>query len=156
MASIIYCFTETSDVPLTELISRCGVSRAWSPSSQDPPPNIQTFSGLWDTGATCSVISQEVVDKCKLTPISKANVTGVTGTYEADVYLVNISLPNRVGFPGLPVVLGNVGGADLLIGMDIIGKGDFAVSNYKGGTMFSFRYPSDGDVDFCDDGDDDY
>ena len=28
---------------------------------------------------------------------------------------------------------------DVLIGMDIIGLGDFAVSNYRGKTTFTFR-----------------
>ena len=39
-------------------------------------------------------------------------------------------------------------GIDVLIGMDIISKGDFAVSNYNGKTQFSFRLPSQEDVDY--------
>jgi len=39
-------------------------------------------------------------------------------------------------------------GFDILIGMDIINKGDFAISNRNGKTMFSFRYPSMTDFDF--------
>ncbi len=37
-----------------------------------------------------------------------------------------------------------------LIGMDVIGKGDFAVSNFQGKTVFSFRYPSMEMIDFRD------
>jgi len=36
----------------------------------------------------------------------------------------------------------------MLIGMDIIGIGDFAVSNYNNKTIFSFRYPSKHKIDF--------
>ena len=34
------------------------------------------------------------------------------------------------------------------IGMDIICAGDFAVNNFNGRTMFSFRYPSMKEADF--------
>jgi uncharacterized protein YecA (UPF0149 family) len=36
----------------------------------------------------------------------------------------------------------------MLVGMDIIGQGDFAVSNYGGKTVFCFRVPSVGMSDF--------
>lgn len=36
----------------------------------------------------------------------------------------------------------------MLIGMDIINKGDFTVSNHQGKTVFSFRMPSEGVMDF--------
>lgn len=32
--------------------------------------------------------------------------------------------------------------------MDIISKGDFAIPNYNGKTQFSFRLPSQNDVDY--------
>ena len=38
--------------------------------------------------------------------------------------------------------------ADVLIGMDIIGTGDFAVTNLNGLTKFSFRVPSLEHIDF--------
>ena len=42
-------------------------------------------------------------------------------------------------------------GFDALIGMNIIAQGDFAVSNYKGITVFSFRMPSLACLDFVKD-----
>ena len=39
----------------------------------------------------------------------------------------------------------------LLIGMDIIGLGDFAVTNADGKTTFSFRVPSVEEIDFVPD-----
>ena len=38
--------------------------------------------------------------------------------------------------------------SSLLVGMDIIGMGDFAVSNFKGETAFTFRLPSIERMDF--------
>jgi hypothetical protein len=39
-------------------------------------------------------------------------------------------------------------GIDVLIGMDIISLGDFAISNFDGKTQFSFRIPSQRHVEY--------
>ena len=39
-------------------------------------------------------------------------------------------------------------GADVLIGMDIMKIGDFAVTNHNGRTVFSFKVPSMESIDF--------
>ncbi len=39
-------------------------------------------------------------------------------------------------------------GMDILIGMDIITLGDFAITNYNNKTVFSFRFPSSEVIDF--------
>jgi hypothetical protein len=49
----------------------------------------------------------------------------------------------------IKVIVANLPGCDILIGMDIIGMGDFAVSNYNGRIVFSFRVPSMAEIDFC-------
>ena len=41
-----------------------------------------------------------------------------------------------------------MGGIDALIGMDILGMGDFAVTHYGGKTTFSFCSPSRREIDF--------
>ena len=38
--------------------------------------------------------------------------------------------------------------SDVLIGMDIISRGDFAITHPGGRTKFSFRVPSQADIDF--------
>jgi len=51
--------------------------------------------------------------------------------------------------PKMRVCEGNIfGKADILIGMDIISQGDFAITNHNNKTMFSFRMPSMLDLDF--------
>lgn len=62
--------------------------------------------------------------------------------------MINIALPNRVGFVNVRVTLNALTGADVLIGMDIITRGDVAISNVNGNTVFSFRFPSLKEVDF--------
>ena len=55
-------------------------------------------------------------------------------------------LPSEVGFYELLVTLGDLDSADMLIGMDIINQGNFAVTNSSNGTKFSFRIPSQADT----------
>jgi hypothetical protein len=44
-------------------------------------------------------------------------------------------------------------GIDVVIGMDIVTRGDFAVTNRDGRTTFSFRIPSQSHIDFVADDD---
>lgn len=144
-------FTVTSNGGLLRVLkTQCAVSEAFDPDTTDVlPPELKMFEAIWDTGATGSVITQRVVDGCKLSPIGMVEVHGVNGKHMAEVYLVNIGLPNTVGISGLRVTKGNLApGVDVLIGMDIIQHGDFAVTNHNGRTVFSFRLPSERHIDF--------
>lgn len=112
-------------------------------------PKLHEFTGLWDTGASHTVISKNVVSRLGLHP------TGFIKTFHAQgvsdnvpTYLLSIILPNSVIFPSLRVSEGDLNGCDLLIGMDIIQKGDFSVTCSKGVTKFSFQLPSTHDHDF--------
>lgn len=110
------------------------------------------FFAIWDTGATNSAITQFVVDACGLVATGMANVDHADGSSLVETYLVRIGLPNRVAVYGVRVTKAQLsGGANILIGMDIINQGDFAVTNFNGITKFSFRYPSIGHIDFVED-----
>jgi len=75
-------------------------------------------------------------------------VHGVHGEETSPVFFVNIELPN-MGFSNIAVTLRKLPkGTDVLIGMDIIARGDFAITNHGGNTVFTFRCPSDGKIDF--------
>lgn len=131
------------------LKNECVVSQSWDPNSGDPEPTAHPFQAIWDTGATHSVITQSVVDACGLTQIGLTQVSHAAGTTNAEVYLVNIVLPNKLGFFGVRVTKGELRDAGMLIGMDIINRGDFAVTNKNGVTKFSFRTPSSANIDFA-------
>jgi len=78
-------------------------------------------------------------------------VIGVHGTQMVETYLVSLWLPNQVTVTEVRVTKGILSDADVLIGMDIINRGDFAVSNFDGVTKFSFRVPSRAHIDFVED-----
>jgi len=133
------------------LLNECGISQPF-----DPRPakgkfslSVNWFKAIWDTGATSCVITQAVVDKCKLAPTGMTRVYGVHGPEVTETYLVNIYLPNNVLFPNAHVIKAKeIRGADMLIGIDVINTGDFAVTNFNGRTKFSFRFPSLAHIDF--------
>jgi predicted aspartyl protease len=134
---------------LRELRTACRVSEAFDPATAPQPhPQPRDFECIWDTGASNSVITQRVVDECGLKPIGMTQVHAANSSDLAEVYLVNIILLNRVHVPNVRVAKMGLKGMDLLIGMDIITVGDFAVTNRGGTTVFSFCVPSHRYLDF--------
>jgi hypothetical protein len=108
---------------------------------------------LWDTGATASCISQKLARLLDLKKIDMCQVRGVTGTQQSPVYLVDILLPSNVAINNVRVTefLDN-GNFEVLLGMDIITYGDFAISNKDRKATVSFRTPpSDNPIDFVQD-----
>lgn len=109
----------------------------------------------------------------RLVPTGMIRAHGVQGAHVTETFLVNIQLPNKVGFAGVTVTKGILGNHfDVLVGMDIISRGDFAITQQEvrkpGGapatqplapghlppipnqveTVFSFRLPSSAQIDF--------
>lgn len=120
-----------------------------SPTIPKDSINSRQYRALWDTGATASVITQKIVDELGLKPIGMTKVhTASHSDIIAEVYLVSIFLPNTVAIPNIKVTKGNITGHDMLIGMDIISQGDFAITYNEGKTTFSFRVPSSTEIDF--------
>ena len=105
---------------------------------------------LWDTGATCTAISTDVVTRLNLIAVGRMTIHTPSGSKDTNVYLVDIALPNNVVIQDVQVCDSEIGaqGIDLLIGMNIISRGDFAVTTSNGRTSFTFRMPSAGRIDF--------
>lgn len=123
------------------------IGEAFDP--KQPPKQLPPlFTAIWDTGATSSVITQKVIDQCGLKATGMAVVHTAQGTTTTETFLVCILLPNKVVFPSMTVSKGDFHDVDVLIGMDIISSGDFAVTNKDGKTVFSFRVPSMECIDF--------
>ncbi|MCL4553079.1 MAG: retroviral-like aspartic protease family protein [Candidatus Marsarchaeota archaeon] len=141
-------FTQTANGTMNVLTTDCGVSAAFHPLTGGNAPPVCPFTAIWDTGATNSAITQAAIDGCGLVATGMAQVHGVHGMQQVETYLVNIHLPNKVAVSGVRVTKGQLPGADVLIGMDVISMGDFAVTNLGGITQFSFRIPSQVHVDF--------
>lgn len=136
----------TIRIPRTrrEFVCEVGVCEAFDPDSGGQHPPWFTYRGIWDTGASGSVITKKVVGDLGLQSVNRVQVSTAAGVRESDVYLVNVALPSAVGFKGLPVTDGDIRGVDVLIGMDIICLGDFAITHEEGGDLvMSYRTPPD-------------
>lgn len=106
---------------------------------------------IWDTGATNTVISGRVVKECDLKPTGVVVVKHGGGKSTTNTYFVNVWLPNKVMMVNVRVSEGIIEEEDMfdvLIGMDIINGGDFAVTNKNGITVFTYRSPSVECIDF--------
>lgn len=142
-------FTITSPGRERKVITQVSVYPAFDPAADPPHPAGIVTKGLWDTGATGSMISKPLAEKLALVPMGAANVGGATGSGVRPLYIVNFMLPNGVGVPAVSVTEGpDFGDFDVLIGMDIITLGDFALTHLNGQTCMSFRVPSYGRIDY--------
>jgi hypothetical protein len=108
------------------------------------PKSFKNFEAIWDTGAMGSVITMNVVKTLGISPTGKMQVAGVNNIAIRDTYIVDIGLPNRVAFRNVNVTECDIAGTgiDVLIGMDLISSGDFAISNGGNKTIFSYCHPS--------------
>lgn len=114
------------------------------------PHQLTECNAIWDTGATSSVVTKAMAKKLNLKPTGKTEVRNTSGKEVKNTYLINIYLPNKVGLSFLRVVECKelVGGFDFLIGMDVIGIGDFAITNVNNKTTLSYRVPSIETIDY--------
>jgi len=111
--------------------------------------NGKKYKAIWDTGATGSVITEKIVKELDLMPTGMTKVSTASGERDVNTYIVSIWLPNNVVVGNVKVTEGIIHGEyEVLIGMDIITKGDFAITNYDGKTVFTFRFPSAECIDF--------
>jgi Uncharacterized protein conserved in bacteria len=131
-----------TDVQISEAISIAGLANNDS--------RLISSKALWDTGATNSSITASLAKKMGLKPVSFAKVHHAQGVNVVPVYLVNLYLNKQVAIEAMKVseIADTVGKFDVLIGMDIITLGDFAVTNVDGKTCVSFRIPSIETIDY--------
>ena len=135
------------------IVTPIGLTPAFSPKDHPDgrmPYAVTQKKSLWDTGATGSVLTTATIAELNLKPIGTATVNHAGGRSSSHTYLVNFYLPNRVAIAGVIVtecqdIAGNF---DAIIGMDIISRGDLAITNANGKTHMSFRFPSIETIDF--------
>ena len=120
------------------------------------------FRALWDTGATQTVFEPKVIDELQLKSESWETTRGIDGNavdrpaYEIILVLTKIPMSaddqdnNLISLHPVTAVMlerdGQLGGdIDLLIGMDVITRVDFAISRGNEGDLWcSIRHPSSG------------
>jgi hypothetical protein len=105
-------------------------------------PKDTVTNALWDTGATLSAITPWIQQSLGLVPIGKQLVYGVTGAEKVDLVIITIELPNNVLKRNVKVAVCNFSNdVGMIIGMNIITLGDFALLHGRNHTVFSFAIP---------------
>lgn len=141
-------FTWEYETKVNVLITTIQVAAPFDEVSPPESPPSDIFQAIWDTGSPNSAISNRIVQTYKLqtTGICDA-ITGI-GQSKKPTYSVSLWLPSKICIPKVAVIELDLQGADILIGMDVISQGDFAVTYKEGKTRLSFRIPSIECIDF--------
>jgi hypothetical protein len=121
-------------------------------TSPDDRNKVFKTKGIFDTGATASVITQEAANflGLKQTGVASVNTASHTGM-ETSTYRIDLFLKSDLRVRGVDVTVGKIiaeHGFDCLIGMDIITLGDFSITNHQGNTCMSLRIPSAHEIDY--------
>lgn len=133
------------------IVTAVKLCQAFDPTQTPLPPHpLHDTMALWDTGATKSVITDATVLAMNLSPVGKTIVKHADGSSPSNTYLVNFLLPNNVGVVGVLVsqCRDTAGHFGAIIGMDIICRGDFSITNVGDKTCMTFRFPSLDTIDY--------
>ena len=149
--------------PLQEphrIISQVGIATPIKTDSKTGQTTLttyeRTFRAIWDTGAARTTVVPSVIATANLNPHGYCDNRGIDGIVKRrPVVLASIFMSTRQGdkqaltaHTAEMVVLesdGQLGDVDVLIGMDIISRGDMAITaDNKGVLWFSFCHPHRG------------
>ena len=106
---------------------------------------------VWDTGAMNSIIPEALVSRLGL----QGQESGVIKLKFADIakdyktYMISLKIPgSTIEIDGIAAAAADSIDNEMLLGMDVIALGDFAVTNEDGKTCFSFAVPSSTSITF--------
>lgn len=122
-----------------EIVSDCTIGNVFAHQSGEKQGNY-VGKAIWDTGATHSCISHKVVEELELrtTGQVEGGISTASGIVPAYKYAIDLIIHGFGLGHGVVEVIGTNLSDDMLIGMDIIGMGDFAIC---GGRYFSYCCP---------------
>ena len=144
-------FTVKHDGPASQILATgITIYKAFDPGEGPRDRPFVKTSAIWDTGANQSVVSKKIADKLKLIPQGPTGIQSVNSKqrYEVETYLANITVPGGLSFSN--IVMSELApnmrfphfSFGALIGMDIIGQGDFYVCRRSGETFVNFWLPN--------------
>ena len=131
MATFSKTFSNIVDVVLTECTLR--------PVGGGRP--FYTDKTMWDTGSENTLVSSRIIKEMGLQPIGQVGVSGIGGNTVSNAYYIHLDLNSGDVIAYLEVLESDFDDYDVIIGMDVIGYGDFHLDNSSGHSVFSFRIP---------------
>lgn len=136
---VFRAFTVKASGPMLSIRFSIGITLPVAGPDGRPDSEIKSFMGVVNTGRPTTQINKRVAEELGIP------LTILRGH---EVYLIDLYMPNRIRFSGVPTTLIDDPNKDCVIGMDILACGDIAISNAERKTTFSFRVPPGKVVDF--------
>ncbi len=135
---------------ISAILSEVGIRESKEYTKQPKELPERKIIGVWDTGASMSSISNDVLIQLGYMPYKQTQMQTANGTATTFLYKLDIYMPNMNFIPGMIIAGINIQDdkIQMLIGMDIITYGDFAITNFMSKTIFSFRIPSLHSIDY--------
>lgn len=98
---------------------------------------------LWDTGSNSTVISDELCKELQLSPVGNVKKTSANSSELDNKYKVDVGIPEIETLFTVEVTTSKMihsHNIDVLIGMDIITKGNFYIQHDSDKLIFTFEY----------------
>ncbi len=107
------------------------------------------WTALWDTWAMSSCIADNIAMRLWLPIITTGKTKGIDNLiHDCNVYLANVKLPNNQTISVQLLWIAERDDFSMLIWMDVITQGEFALSTYQGTTNMTFCIPWRRHTDF--------
>jgi predicted aspartyl protease len=136
MPSLVFQYSPNVGPLIQVAIWKPGFVPSQQATAVPNPLAITFYNALIDTGASCTCITQKVINDIGLTPIGKQPVGGVHGKKVVNQYPFQVALvfpqaqaasgtvtANVMAMPVTGVEFDSPGGFDVLLGRDIICRG---------------------------------
>ncbi|MCF0184148.1 MAG: aspartyl protease family protein [Bacteroidaceae bacterium] len=137
-------YTKQYDTRVKKLTSECSIYPTFDLDTiKALPKGFKSINAVWDTGADLTCIHPRIVKELGLEPYGQIEIEGYGGVEIDNTYAVHLKLPtNDWVFCVEASASENLKSFDIVIGMDVIGHGDFCFTNKDDKSCFSFRIPS--------------
>jgi hypothetical protein len=131
------------------LTTSVGISTPFDETHIKRIPKPYWTAALWDTGATHCSITASLAKELDLIPASKVRVEHAKGVSYENLYFLTLHVTKKyyveIELTECQSVSNNF---EIIIGMNVISHGDFALTSKNGIITFSFRLPSSTHIDF--------
>ena len=149
MAQVTDAITIRSQTTLSQITTTIGVSHPFDGDDIGQPPKPYSTAALWDTGASHCSITKSLAQNLGLHPIDKVLVQHAKGQSYENVYFAIVQVTDKYYLEvEITECQSSSTNFEVIIGMDVISKGDFSITNVGGQTTFSFRLPSLRSIDY--------
>jgi predicted aspartyl protease len=127
---------ETEKKGEIQLISDCIISRG--NEKRNILGDLIKVKALWDTGASFCAISPVTAKKLSLESLGKESIINKDGRFKSNIYIINLHFAENWIEP-VAVFESDCETNQLLIGMDLISRGNFMIKKTGSKLEFSFE-----------------